>query len=106
MFAYASPWLTSGDLFMISPDLMMVEGHPFRRAPSRDDSIFHFCFADTEPDGWGWTVSVESAQYAYRMRRETFCATCVAGGLRWGHATKECRAGCPKGAYPRSVSAV
>ena len=55
-FAYAEQWLTSLDRFMISPDLMLTEGHQFRRAPSKDDSIFHFCFADTEPDGWGCRV--------------------------------------------------
>jgi len=55
-FAYAEPWLASADRFRISPDLTLVEGRQFRRAPSKDDSVFHFCFADTEPDGWGCRV--------------------------------------------------
>lgn len=34
----------------------MVAGNQFRKAPSKEDSIFHFAFADTEPDGWGCRV--------------------------------------------------
>ncbi|MDR5836739.1 type II toxin-antitoxin system HipA family toxin [Caballeronia sp. LZ034LL] len=55
-FAYDHDWLSADNRFEISPDLPLVEGHQFRRAPSREDSIFHFAFADTEPDGWGCRV--------------------------------------------------
>ncbi|MFM0097295.1 type II toxin-antitoxin system HipA family toxin [Paraburkholderia nemoris] len=55
-FAYHDAWLTSADRFEISPDLRLVDGHQFRKQSSRDDSIFHFAFADTEPDGWGCRV--------------------------------------------------
>lgn len=55
-FAYDRSWLSSSDRFEISPDLPLVEGHQFRRRPSKEDSIFHFAFADTEPDGWGCRV--------------------------------------------------
>ncbi|ASL46006.1 hypothetical protein bAD24_III01320 [Burkholderia sp. AD24] len=55
-FAYREDWLKSADRFEISPDLLLVEGNQFRKPPSRDDSIFHFAFADTEPDGWGGRV--------------------------------------------------
>ncbi|WP_179402665.1 type II toxin-antitoxin system HipA family toxin [Burkholderia guangdongensis] len=55
-FAYDAAWLDATNRFEISPDLALVEGHQFRRAPSKDDSIFPFAFADTEPDGWGCRV--------------------------------------------------
>ena len=56
-FAYDAAWLgDAGSRFSISPDLPLVAGHQFRKAPSKDDSIFHFAFADTEPDGWGCRV--------------------------------------------------
>ena len=56
-FAYDAAWLgDAGSRFSISPDLPLVAGHQFRKASSKDDSIFHFAFADTEPDGWGCRV--------------------------------------------------
>jgi serine/threonine-protein kinase HipA len=55
-FAYSGSWLSTADRFSISPDLPLVSGHQYRRASSREDSVFHFCFADTEPDGWGCKV--------------------------------------------------
>lgn len=55
-FAYTGSWLADADRFEISPDLPLVAGHQFRKAPSKGDSIFHFAFADTEPDGWGCRV--------------------------------------------------
>ncbi|MBN3788857.1 type II toxin-antitoxin system HipA family toxin [Burkholderia sp. Ac-20353] len=55
-FAYDATWLAAADRFELSPDLALVAGHQFRKAPSKDDSIFHFAFADTEPDGWGCRV--------------------------------------------------
>jgi serine/threonine-protein kinase HipA len=55
-FAYAPEWLAAADRFELSPDLQFVDGHQYRKAPTKDDSIFHFAFADTEPDGWGCRV--------------------------------------------------
>ena len=55
-FAYARSWLSDAGRFEISPDLPLIAGHQFRKAPSKEDSIFHFAFADTEPDGWGCRV--------------------------------------------------
>lgn len=55
-FAYAPAWLAAADRFEVSPDLTLVEGYQYRKAPTKDDSIFHFAFADTEPDGWGCRV--------------------------------------------------
>jgi len=55
-FAYDSRWLVAADRFELSPDLPLVEGHQFRKAASKDDSIFPFAFADAEPDGWGCRV--------------------------------------------------
>ena len=56
-FAYDATWLhDTATRFAISPDLPLVAGNQFRKAPSRDDSTLHFAFADTEPDGWGCRV--------------------------------------------------
>ena len=55
-FAYGESWLSATGRFEISPDLPLIAGHQFRKAPSKDDAIFHFAFADTEPDGWGFRV--------------------------------------------------
>jgi serine/threonine-protein kinase HipA len=55
-FAYDSLWLAGPDRFEVSPDLPLVEGHAVRRAPTKDDSCFHFALADTEPDAWGCRV--------------------------------------------------
>lgn len=56
-FAYDPTWLgKAGSRFEISPDLPLVAGNQFRKAPSKEDSTFHFAFADTEPDGWGCRV--------------------------------------------------
>jgi serine/threonine-protein kinase HipA len=56
-FAYDAGWLNDSiTRFKISPDLPLVSGNQFRKAPSKEDSIFHFAFADTEPDGWGCRV--------------------------------------------------
>jgi serine/threonine-protein kinase HipA len=55
-FAYAESWLSEARRFEISPDLPLIAGHQFRKAPSKEDPIFHFAFADTEPDGWGCRV--------------------------------------------------
>ncbi len=55
-FSYNSAWLTHPERFEVSSDLPLVAGHASRRAPSKDDSCFHFAFADTEPDAWGRRV--------------------------------------------------
>lgn len=55
-FAYEAAWLADANRFEIAPDLPLVSGHQFRKAPSKEDSVFHFAFADTEPDGWGCRV--------------------------------------------------
>lgn len=55
-FAYDERWLASRERFAISPDLPLVAGHQARRALTRDDSVFHDAFADTEPDAWGRRV--------------------------------------------------
>ena len=55
-FAYDNLWLAGADRFEVSPDLPLVEGHLIRRAPTQDDSCFHFALADTEPDAWGCRV--------------------------------------------------
>lgn len=55
-FVYDTTWLSSPARFTISPDLALVAGNQFRTAPSKDDSVFHFAFADTVPDGWGCRV--------------------------------------------------
>lgn len=55
-FAYDATWLSNAGRFAISPDLPLIAGNQFRKAPSKEDSVFHFAFADTEPDGWGCRV--------------------------------------------------
>jgi len=55
-FAYAPGWLQNKSSFNISPDLALTTERQFRKAPTRSDSVFHFAFADTEPDGWGCRV--------------------------------------------------
>jgi serine/threonine-protein kinase HipA len=55
-FAYGESWLADASRFEISPDLPLIAGHQFRKAPAKEDSIFHFAFADTVPDGCGCRV--------------------------------------------------
>lgn len=56
MFQYAPTWLADAGRFAISPDLPLTNDRQFRKAPGRDESVFHFAIADTEPDGWGCRV--------------------------------------------------
>lgn len=56
VFEYDASWLTAPDRFEVSPDLLLTVGHAVRRAPTRDDSVFHHALADTEPDAWGRRV--------------------------------------------------
>ena len=55
-FAYDATWLARSDCFAVSPDLALTPDYQFRRAPSREDSVFHHAIADTEPDAWGRRV--------------------------------------------------
>lgn len=55
-FAYDAAWLESPDRFTVSADLELTANAQYRKAPSKDDSVFHFGIADTEPDGWGCRV--------------------------------------------------
>ena len=57
-FSYDPRWLESTGRFSISPDLALIEGHQYRKAPfkGRSGSVFHGAIADTEPDGWGCRV--------------------------------------------------
>lgn len=55
-FSHDGSWLAAPDRFEFSPDLPLVAGHQVRRAPMRDDSVFHHAFADTEPDTWSRRV--------------------------------------------------
>ncbi len=55
-FAYDNAWLNDPARFEVSSDLPLVAGHLTRRAPTKDDSCFHFALADTEPDAWGRRV--------------------------------------------------
>lgn len=66
-FAYDEQWLSNPDGFSISPDLALVSGYQPRKAPSAQDSTFHFAFADTTPDAWGRRVI---ARDHARRRRE------------------------------------
>lgn len=54
--AYAPSWLSSPERFEVSPDLPLTGAHQVRRAPTREDSVFHHALADTEPDAWGRRV--------------------------------------------------
>jgi len=67
-FAYDPGWLSAPARFAISPDLPLVGGNQFRKAPAKEDSIFHFAFADTEPDGWGCRVIARD----HAKRRKAF----------------------------------
>jgi serine/threonine-protein kinase HipA len=66
-FAYAASWLKSAERFPVSPDLVLTSDHQFRKAPSKDDSVFPFALADTEPDAWGRRIIMR----AHARRRKT-----------------------------------
>lgn len=55
-FVYDTTWLADSERFKVSPDLELHADHQVRKAPSKHDSVFHFAFADTEPDAWGRRV--------------------------------------------------
>src|SRR5216683_373121 len=56
LFVYDDAWLENDKRFEISPDLPLTRERYFHKAATRNDSIFHFAIADTEPDGWGSKV--------------------------------------------------
>lgn len=56
-FAYDETWLGSPDAFPIDPALPLVQGAQYHaQARHEHASVFHGCFADSEPDGWGIQV--------------------------------------------------
>ena len=55
-FSYEPEWLSDPERFAVSPDLPLTSDRQFRKAPSQNDSVFHFAIADTAPDGWGCRV--------------------------------------------------
>ncbi len=56
-FEYHPRWLASKERFQIDPALPLVRGAQYRgRGGSERASVFHGCFADSEPDGWGIQV--------------------------------------------------
>lgn len=55
-FAYRETWLSDPRFFDVSPDLDKTVGHQVRRAATKEDSVFFFALADTEPDSWGRRV--------------------------------------------------
>jgi serine/threonine-protein kinase HipA len=66
-FVYDTNWLQDDSHFAISPDLVLTTERQFRKAPTRNDSVFHFAIADTEPDGWGCRVIARD--HAKRRKR-------------------------------------
>lgn len=54
-FAYKDSWLKAADRFALDPGLPLVAGPQYHRK-TRDGSVIHAAFADTEPDGWAKRV--------------------------------------------------
>lgn len=54
-FEYGAQWHASAGRFATEPGLPLVAGPQFHRK-TREGSVFHAAFADTEPDGWGRRV--------------------------------------------------
>lgn len=55
IFEYDTSWLSADNAFPLEPNLPLVSGSQFHQK-GKDGSIFHGCFADSEPDGWGKRV--------------------------------------------------
>lgn len=56
-FTYADEWLAHPERFQIDPALPLVAGPQYHAKGKGDHaSVFHGCFADSEPDGWGVRV--------------------------------------------------
>ena len=69
-FEYDSNWRTSPNAFAIDPNLPLVTGAQFHKK-TRDGSVFHAPFADTEPDGWGKRVILRDHAKRKRERDTT-----------------------------------
>ena len=70
-FSYRTEWLADPNCFNVSPDLSLVAGqHQIRKAPSKQDSAFHFAFADTEPDTWGRRIIARAHAKARKLDPE------------------------------------
>ena len=54
-FAHEDSWLKVAERFALGPGLPLVAGPHYHRK-TRDGSVFHAAFADTEPDGWAKRV--------------------------------------------------
>ncbi len=54
-FSYDDSWLKAVDRFALEPGLPLVAGPQFHKK-SKEGSVFHSAFADTEPDGWAKRV--------------------------------------------------
>lgn len=67
-FAYDAGWLKSTHGFQVSPDLHLTPDRQFRKAPSKDDSVFPFALADTEPDTWGRRIIMRA--HAKRRKKD------------------------------------
>lgn len=66
-FAYADSWLADKDRIQIDPALPLIAGPQFHAKSNNEHaSIFHGCFADSEPDGWG--TRVVRREHAKRRR--------------------------------------
>ena len=56
-FAYTDSWLNQPAGFQIDPTLPLLPGTQFHtKGTGAHASIFHGCFADSQPDGWGSRV--------------------------------------------------
>lgn len=75
VFQYDVRWLAGTQRFEISPDLPLTADRQFHKARGRNDSVFHFAIADTEPDGWGCRVIARD----HASRRQRAVAAVAAG---------------------------
>ena len=73
-FAYAPSWLESPLRFAVSPDLPLTAARQFKKAASRDNSVFHGAIA--EADGWGRRLIARA-----HARRRTRAAPVAAAAL-------------------------
>jgi serine/threonine-protein kinase HipA len=69
-FAYAASWLANPERFQISPDLALTTDYQQRKAPSKNDSPFHYALADTAPDAWGRRVIARAHAKQRRTKPE------------------------------------
>jgi serine/threonine-protein kinase HipA len=69
-FAYAASWLANPERFQVSPDLELTTDYQQRKAPSKNDSPFHYALADTAPDAWGRRVIARAHAKQRRTKPE------------------------------------